>query len=57
MKDIFLPWFNAYRFMVQNITRFEERSGAGFVYDPKMKFAIASDPDANKMDKWIIAAN
>lgn len=23
VKEIFLPWFNAYRFMVQNISRYE----------------------------------
>lgn len=57
VKDIFLPWFNAYRFMIQNITRFEERAGKNFVYDPKMRFEVARNPEANQMDKWIIAAN
>jgi isoleucyl-tRNA synthetase len=57
VKDIFLPWYNAYRFMIQNITRFEKRTGKNFVYDPKLKFAISSNKDANYMDKWIVAAN
>jgi len=57
VKDVFLPLFNAYRFMIQNITRYEERTGAPFVYDPKLRFAVAADPAANQMDKWIIAAN
>ena len=27
VRDIFLPWYNAYRFCIQNITRLETRSG------------------------------
>jgi len=27
VRDIFLPWFNAYRFLIQNITRWETKSG------------------------------
>jgi len=57
VKDIFLPYYNAYRFMIQNITRFEKRTGKPFVYDPTLKFAISNDKDANYMDKWIVAAN
>ena len=24
IKDVFLPWFNAYRFLIQNVTRLKE---------------------------------
>lgn len=24
VKDVFLPWFNAYRFLIQNVTRLEK---------------------------------
>ena len=24
VKDVFLPWFNAYRFLMQNVTRLKE---------------------------------
>ena len=24
LKDVFLPWFNAYRFLIQNVTRLEK---------------------------------
>ena len=40
VRDIFLPWFNAYRFMIQNITRWEKRTGQNFLFDPSIKFAV-----------------
>jgi len=40
VKDIFLPWFNAYRFLIQNITRYEKRVGKNFVYNPEMRKEI-----------------
>lgn len=43
--------------MIQNITRWEKRTGKNFVYDPSQKDKIASDEQANIMDRWIIAAN
>lgn len=57
VRDIFLPWFNAYRFMIQNITRWEKRTGKQFIFDPKLKFAVSKSDSANFMDQWIIAAN
>ena len=27
VKDVFLPWFNAYRFLIQNILRLQQVSG------------------------------
>lgn len=30
VKDVFLPWYNAYRFLVQNIIRWERESGQKF---------------------------
>lgn len=33
VKDVFLPWYNAYRFLVQNVLRLEMESGEPF--DPK----------------------
>ena len=57
VRDIFLPWFNSYRFCVQNITRWEKRVGKNFMYDPKLKEKVFKDKKANIMDRWIIAAN
>lgn len=30
VKDVFLPWYNAYRFLVQNIQRWEQTTGRTF---------------------------
>lgn len=27
VRDVFLPWYNAYRFLLQNISRYEGDSG------------------------------
>jgi isoleucyl-tRNA synthetase len=34
VKQVFLPWFNAYRFLVQNISRWEKHTSKNFVYNP-----------------------
>lgn len=50
VKDVFLSWFNAYRFLVQEATRFEN-DGVRFRPDgDRVKNS------SNSMDKWIIAA-
>ncbi|EFA74909.1 isoleucyl-tRNA synthetase [Heterostelium album PN500] len=51
LKDVFLPWFNAYRFMVQNALRHEKVAGKSFV--PDINNALAS---TNIMDRWILAS-
>jgi len=43
--------------MIQNITRWERRTGKNFVYDPNLKFKVSKSADANFMDKWVIATN
>ena len=30
VKDVFLPWYNAYRFLVQNVLRWQLESGSSF---------------------------
>lgn len=57
VREVFLPWFNAYRFCIQNITRWETRSGQRFVYDPEMRFKVFASKDANFMDRWIVATS
>jgi len=57
VRDIFLPWFNAYRFLIQNITRWEKRTGKNFVFDQQLKFKVQQDASSNFMDRYIIAAN
>eukprot|EP00127_Corallochytrium_limacisporum_P006058 Clim_evm7s218 gene=Clim_evmTU7s218 len=49
-KDVFLPWFNAYRFFVQNVYRLEKEEGIKFSFDPTHLHRTG-----NIMDKWILA--
>uniref|UniRef100_A0A3B3ZPZ2 Isoleucine--tRNA ligase, cytoplasmic n=1 Tax=Periophthalmus magnuspinnatus TaxID=409849 RepID=A0A3B3ZPZ2_9GOBI len=48
LKDVFLPWYNAYRFLVQNVQRLEKEENLQFLYNENT--AKQSD---NIMDKWI----
>jgi len=32
VKEIFLPWYNAYRFLLQNISKYEVRSNKNFIF-------------------------
>ncbi|XP_015256074.1 PREDICTED: isoleucine--tRNA ligase, cytoplasmic [Cyprinodon variegatus] len=48
LKDVFLPWYNAYRFLVQNVQRLEKEDDIQFLYNENT--AKQSD---NIMDKWI----
>jgi len=57
VRDIFLPWFNAYRFCIQNITRLEKRTNEPFLYDPETRHAVFQSADSNYFDKWIIASS
>ena len=54
VKDIFLPWYNAYRFLVQNVVRLEIDDGGGrFV---PLDEAALSGRATNVLDRWIAAA-
>uniref|UniRef100_A0AAV2M480 Isoleucine--tRNA ligase, cytoplasmic n=1 Tax=Knipowitschia caucasica TaxID=637954 RepID=A0AAV2M480_KNICA len=48
LKDVFLPWYNAYRFLVQNVQRLQNEENVQFLYNENT--AKQSD---NIMDKWI----
>lgn len=50
VKDVFLPWYNAYKFFVQEATRFE---GEGHKFKPDAERIKKSE---NFMDKWIFAS-
>ncbi|EFN83482.1 isoleucine--tRNA ligase, cytoplasmic [Harpegnathos saltator] len=52
IKDVFLPWYNAFRFLMQNIERFEREEGTSFVFDDDAAAELRSD---NIMDKWIVS--
>ena len=55
VRDVFLPWYNAYRFLIQNITRWEMQTGKHFEFDE----TLCHDKNRleNLMDRWVIAAN
>ena len=49
LQDVLVPWFNAYRFLAQNVVRFETETG--------MEFTPRSMGQAvNLMDRWIVSA-
>merc|ERR1719290_697942 len=49
LKEVFLPWYNAYRFLFQNIEQFEKDQG-------EFTFIEAHfGKSDNVMDKWIIS--
>ena len=52
VRNVFLPWYNSYRFLIQNIYRLEEQTGINFNYSPSLRYK-----STNILDKWIIGAN
>jgi len=55
VRNVFLPWYNVYRFLIQNLIRWELKLGKKFIWNENFK----ADKGAldNHMDNWIIAAN
>lgn len=51
VKDVFLPWYNVYRFLIQEVSRYES-AGTKFVPNPAL-----IKKSTNFMDKWINAGN
>ncbi|MFH4983268.1 hypothetical protein AB6A40_009977 [Gnathostoma spinigerum] len=47
LKDVLLPWYNAYRFFVQNVQLYEHDTGK--------EFALYDSQSPNVMDHWIIS--
>uniref|UniRef100_U3IDS0 Isoleucine--tRNA ligase, cytoplasmic n=1 Tax=Anas platyrhynchos platyrhynchos TaxID=8840 RepID=U3IDS0_ANAPP len=51
LKDVFLPWYNAYRFLVQNVQILEHKEeGREFLYNEN-----TVKESNNIMDKWILS--
>eukprot|EP01100_Stratorugosa_tubuloviscum_P007126 TRINITY_DN2995_c0_g1_i1.p1 TRINITY_DN2995_c0_g1~~TRINITY_DN2995_c0_g1_i1.p1 ORF type:complete len:1143 (+),score=551.91 TRINITY_DN2995_c0_g1_i1:135-3563(+) len=50
IKDVFLPWFNAYRFLSQSIIKYESLTNQSFA--PDFSLAIKT---TNIMDQWILS--
>ncbi|XP_057959280.1 isoleucine--tRNA ligase, cytoplasmic [Malania oleifera] len=52
VKDVFLPWYNAYRFLVQNAKRLEVEGFASFI--PVNQATLQKS--SNVLDQWINSA-
>jgi len=52
VKDVFLPWYNVYRFFVQEVNRYETSTNTKFVPDSAL-----IKKSTNYMDKWINAGS
>ncbi|GAU93666.1 hypothetical protein RvY_05568 [Ramazzottius varieornatus] len=50
LKDVFLPWYNAYRFFCQQKNLFEKENGEKFTFSEQKQLM----PE-NIMDKWILS--
>ncbi|KAG9483419.1 hypothetical protein GDO78_009373 [Eleutherodactylus coqui] len=50
LKDVFLPWYNAFRFLMQNIYRLHKEEGIQFLYNESL-----AKPSSNIMDNWILS--
>ncbi|KAM4651186.1 isoleucine--tRNA ligase, cytoplasmic [Discoglossus pictus] len=50
LKDVFLPWYNAYRFLLQNIFRLNKEEGVQFMFNEN-----TAKQSSNLMDKWILS--
>ena len=53
VKDVFLPWYNAYRFLVQNAKRLDVEGLAPF--KPLELTILQQSP--NVLDRWINSAS
>ena len=51
IKDVFLPLYNIYRFLIQNIQRYEMVTKKSFYYDE----SVLNKDNLSITDKWIIA--
>ncbi|KAJ8896030.1 hypothetical protein PR048_001371 [Dryococelus australis] len=51
LKDLLLPWYNAYRFLAQNVTQ-KVKEGMQFTFDESLAITDVSE---NVMDRWIIS--
>uniref|UniRef100_A0A1B6DSJ0 Isoleucine--tRNA ligase, cytoplasmic n=1 Tax=Clastoptera arizonana TaxID=38151 RepID=A0A1B6DSJ0_9HEMI len=49
LKDVFLPWYNAYRFLIQNIERINREENINFMFNEE------GEPSTNLMDRWILS--
>ncbi|XP_027691620.1 isoleucine--tRNA ligase, cytoplasmic [Vombatus ursinus] len=50
LKDVLLPWYNAYRFLIQNVLRLHKEAEVEFLYNED-----AVKESSNVTDRWILS--
>ena len=50
LKEVFIPWLNAYRYLVQQVERLEKDEKIAFMYNEE-----AANSPVNVMDRWILS--
>lgn len=50
VKDVFLPWYNAFRFFMQNVQQRKVEKGVEFRHDDSVPLT-----PTNTMDRWILS--
>ncbi|KDD75520.1 class I (I, L, M and V) tRNA synthetase, partial [Helicosporidium sp. ATCC 50920] len=54
LRSVMLPWYNAYRFLVQNVRRWEAEAADGLErLDPRLH--ARDEASLNVLDRWILA--
>ena len=61
VKDVFLPWYNAYRFMVQNALALQEETGVAFTSTSYLSSSKTDGgggvaPPTDVLDRWVLSA-
>lgn len=56
IKDVFLPWYNAYRFLLQNVARLEKEESIHYHFDAERLLTIQNQKDQrNVLNEWILS--
>ncbi|XP_075405943.1 isoleucine--tRNA ligase, cytoplasmic isoform X2 [Tenrec ecaudatus] len=50
LKDVLLPWYNAYRFFIQNVLRLQKEEEIPFLYNQS-----TGDVSTNITDRWVLS--
>ncbi|CAF3355268.1 unnamed protein product [Rotaria socialis] len=54
LKDVFLPWYNALRLLIQSCDQLKVNKKVNFIYDEKRLYSSMSS-NSNVMDTWIVS--
>lgn len=55
VKDVFIPWYNICRLLLQEINRFEKTAGKKFQYNEHLFAKENAKSFSNILDQWILA--